>query len=231
MTGTTSSGGQKLSKSETVYRQLRDNIMAGRYVAGYRLVLDQLAREHSVSTVPVREAIRRLEAEGLVTFTRNVGAEVAGINTSDYADTMQTLAFLEGAATSLGARQLTPDQLREAAELNDAMRTLLSGEFDPVRFTQLNEQFHQTLCSACPNQHLLDVLGQEWQRMSFVRRSSFTFMPSRTEASVREHDELLTLIRSGAPEAEIEWATRRHKLHTVDAYLAARNTPTVQTTS
>ena len=69
--------GGPLSKSESVYRELRSRIISGRYNAGYRLVLDQLAREMGVSAVPVREAIRRLEAERLVTFTRNVGAEVA----------------------------------------------------------------------------------------------------------------------------------------------------------
>ena len=66
-----------LAKSELVYRELRGHILSGRYVAGYRLVLNQIARELGVSSVPVREAIRRLEAEKLITFTRNVGAEVS----------------------------------------------------------------------------------------------------------------------------------------------------------
>src|SRR5699024_7788780 len=78
-----------VSKSEMVYHRVRDRILSGQYGAGFRLVRDQLAREFDVSPVPVREAIRRLEAEGLVTFTRNVGAEVTGVNERDYTDTMQ----------------------------------------------------------------------------------------------------------------------------------------------
>ncbi|GAA5162579.1 GntR family transcriptional regulator [Amycolatopsis dongchuanensis] len=214
----------KLSKSETVYRELRSRILSGRYVTGFRLVLDQLARELNVSTVPVREAVRRLEAEGLVTFTRNVGAEVAGIDTADYADAMQTLAYLEGAATSLAAPHLGAEQLAEAAEVNEEMRALQAGTgFDPVRFTELNERFHRLLCDACPNRHLRDLLGREWQRMSLIRRSSFTFVPGRSADSVAEHERILELLREGAPADEVERVARAHKLRTLDSYLAARS--------
>ncbi|GAB2982541.1 GntR family transcriptional regulator [Amycolatopsis acidiphila] len=211
----------KLSKSETVYQELRGRILSGRYVAGFRLVLDQLARELNVSTVPVREAVRRLEAEGLVDFTRNVGAEVAGIDTADYADAMQTLAYLEGAATSLAAPHLSAERLAEAAELNEQMRALQGNGFDPVRFTELNERFHRLLCDACPNRHLRELLGREWQRMSLIRRSSFTFVPGRSATSVTEHEQILRLLRTGTPADEVERVTRAHKLQTLSSYLTA----------
>ncbi|KAE8765824.1 GntR family transcriptional regulator [Georgenia thermotolerans] len=211
-----------VSKSEMVYRELRSHILSGQYSAGYRLVLDQVARDLGVSPVPVREAVRRLEAEGLVTFTRNVGAEVAGIDTEDYADTMQVLAYLEGAATSVGAPHLGTEELERARELNERMRDLRGADFNPVRFTELNEQFHQVLCGACPNGRLLELLQREWQRMSFIRRSSFVIMPNRSHASVAEHDEILRLISTGAPVDQVERAARAHKLRTLDEYLAAR---------
>lgn len=213
-----------LSKSERVYREIRARILNGQYVSGYRLVLDQLARELEVSPVPVREAIRRLEAEGLVTFTRNVGAEVRGIDIGDYADTMQVLAYLEGAATSLAAPHLSPEQLAEAASLNSEMRHLQDHDFDPVRFTELNEAFHRLLCGACPNAHMLELLRREWQRMSFIRRSSFAAVPGRSRISVVEHERILELIRTGAPLDEVEKATRAHKLRTMNQYLEARTT-------
>ena len=96
------------SKSQKAYDFLRERIDDGRFVPGYRLVLGQIARELDVSVVPVREAIRRLEAEGYVTFERNVGAQVALINESEYLNTMQTLAIVEGAATALSAPLITP---------------------------------------------------------------------------------------------------------------------------
>ncbi|GAA4617030.1 GntR family transcriptional regulator [Saccharopolyspora hordei] len=215
-------GAQALSKSEKVYRELHARILSGRYASGYRLVLDQIAREFGTSPVPVREAVRRLEAEGLVTFTRNVGAEVAGINTSDYADAMQTLAYLEGAATSLAAAHVTADQLAEAASLNDEMRRMCETTLDPVRFTELNHRFHWVLCESCPNKHLLDLVHREWQRMSGIRRSSFTFVPSRTASSVDEHDRIVALIRAGASQEEIERISREHKLRTMTEYVTSR---------
>jgi DNA-binding GntR family transcriptional regulator len=210
---------QTLSKSEKIYRKLQEGILSGRYVSGYRLVLDQIAREFGTSPVPVREAIRKLEAEGLVIFTRNVGAQVAGINIADYADAMQTLAYLEGVATSLAAPLVTAEQLDEARAVNAEMRRLRDEAFDPVRFTELNHRFHWVLCQSCPNRHLLDLLRREWQRLSGIRRSSFTFVPTRTESSVVEHDRILALISSGAPQEEIERLSRSHKLRTMTEYV------------
>lgn len=225
MADTAAAGGRALSKSETVYRQLRERILSGRYSAGYRLVLDQLAREFTVSAVPVREAVRRLEAEGLVTFTQNVGAEVTGIDTADYTDTMQVLAYLEGAATALAAPLLDTARLDEAAALNERMRSLYGADFDPVRFTELNERFHRLLCAPCPNRHLLDLLDREWQRMALIRRSTFSFVPARPAASLDEHEHILALLRGGAPAEEIERTTRAHILRTMEAYLDASRRP------
>lgn len=214
-----------VSKSERVYRTLRERILEGTYTTGYRLVLDQIAREQAVSPVPVREAVRRLEAEGLVTFTRNVGAEVRGVDVGQYTDAMQTLAWLEGAATGLAAPHLDTDRLDRARTLNDDMRELVAGTFDPVRFTALNEQFHRVLCGACPNEHLLGLLRREWLHMSLVRRSSFAAVPGRPAVSVEEHATILDLITARAPLDDVERAVRDHKLRTMNEYLASRAHP------
>ncbi len=210
------------SKSELVYRELRSRIISGRYVAGYRLVLDQVAREMGVSPVPVREAIRRLEAERLVTFTRNVGAEVASINVGDYANAMETLAYIEGAATALAAPHLSASQLQDATDTNDHMRSLAKGNFDPRLFTDLNQKFHRQLCIACPNEHMKELLDLEWDRVAIIRRNTFSFEPVRSQTSVGEHDRILELISGGAPEVEIEMAARKHKLRTLRAFVEDR---------
>jgi len=209
----------RLSKSERVYRHLHEMIVSGQYGAGYRLVLDKIAREMDVSPVPVREAVRRLEAEGLVTFTRNVGAEVAGVNAHEYANAMQTLAYLEGAATSLSMPHLSESDLSEATQINEEMRALRDGDFDPVAFTALNERFHRVLCSRCPNDHLLDLVHREWQRMAMIRRTSFSRLPSRPATSIAEHDNLLSLMKDGGTLDEIERAARAHKLRTMNEFL------------
>lgn len=209
-----------ISKSEAVYQELRRRIIEGRYVSGYRIVLDQIAREMGVSAVPVREAIRRLEAEKLVTFTRNVGAEVASIDVGDYHDAMQTLAYLEGAATSLAGPRLEAKDLDEAEKINDQMRQLLSPErFNAGEFTRLNMEFHRILCRACPNKHLRDLLDREWERVNLIRRSNFVFEPVRSQTSVNEHQNILDLIRQGAATDEVERTARNHKLRTLREFL------------
>ncbi|GAA1942642.1 GntR family transcriptional regulator [Agromyces allii] len=207
------------SKSQRAYRFVRDRIDDGRYVPGYRLVLGTIAGELDVSVVPVREAIRRLEAEGLVTFERNVGAQVALIKETEYLHTMQTLALVEGAATALSAPTLTPEHLRRAREVNERMRRTLD-DFEPHRFTELNLEFHAVLFEECPNPHILDLVHRGWNRMKVLRDSSFSFVPGRAHESVAEHDRILDLIESGADALDIELAARAHRTATLDAVLA-----------
>ncbi|WP_411734464.1 GntR family transcriptional regulator [Paeniglutamicibacter sp.] len=212
------------SKSESAYRLLHEKITEGTYSPGYRLVLGTIAAELGCSVVPVREAIRRLEAEGLVTFERNVGAMVAAADTTLYLHTMQTLAIIEGAATALSAPFIDAGQLAAARAINQAMAELLV-DFDAPRFTELNNEFHQVLYRNCPNPHILDLVHRGWNRLAVMRSSSFTHIPGRARESVREHAHLLDLIEAKAPAAEIEQTARAHRTTTLNAYLAAANLP------
>lgn len=207
------------SKSQRAYAFIRTRIDDGRYVPGYRLVLGSIAGELGVSVVPVREAIRRLEAEGLVTFERNVGAQVALIKETEYLHTMQTLALVEGSATALSAPTLTAEQLARARAVNERMRRTLD-DFDPHRFTELNLEFHAVLFEECPNPHILDLVHRGWNRMKVLRDSSFSFVPGRAHESVAEHERILELIEAGAPALDIELAARAHRTATLDAVLA-----------
>jgi DNA-binding GntR family transcriptional regulator len=212
---------QTLSKSARAYTHIAERIADGRYSPGYRLVLDPIAQELGTSVVPVREAIRRLEAEGLVTFEHNVGAQVALVHEEEYVITMQTLSIVEGAATALAAPHLAPDDIARARAINDRMTALL-GQFDPVRFTQLNLDFHSVLFARCPNPHIVELVERGWARLRLLRESTFSFVPGRAQGSVDEHEQLLRLIEDGADPLEIELAARRHRTTTMDAYLASR---------
>ena len=142
------------SKSEQAYQTVKARIVEGTYTPGYRLVLGTIARDLGFSVVPIREAIRRLEAEGLVKFERNVGATVAGIDPTEYLYTMQTLSIVEGAATALSAPLIDAVAIARARAVNAEMRDCLQ-HFDPVRFTRLNQDFHSVLFEHCPNPHIL----------------------------------------------------------------------------
>lgn len=205
------------SKSQRTYEWIRERILSREFNPGYRLVLSSIASELQVSAVPVREAIRRLEAEGLVEFERNVGARVAMVNEGEYAETMQTLGVLEGAATALALPHITEEDLARAQSINDQMRAMLT-DFDAEVFTALNEKFHRAICDRCPNSHISMLVDRGWGRMAGLRSSTFSFVPERAPRSVQEHDEILRLIRAEADPTEIEMTVRHHKWRTVEAF-------------
>ena len=206
------------SKSQRAYQHIKDRIVRQEFTPGYRLVLNTLATDLDMSVVPVREAIRQLEAEGLVTFERNVGAHVSMVDDTQYRHSMQALSILEGAATALAARRLTTEDLRRAREINEQMSRTLD-HFDPRAFTGLNQQFHGVLFAKCANPRMLDLVNGEWGRLGNLRDSTFSFVPGRAQESVREHENILQLIETSAPLAEIEKAARRHRSATLDAYM------------
>jgi DNA-binding GntR family transcriptional regulator len=210
------------SKSEQAYQAVKARIVEGSYTPGYRLVLGSIAKDLGFSVVPVREAIRRLEAEGLVTFERNVGATVAGIDPTEYLYTMQTLSIVEGAATAMSAPLIDAAAIARARAVNQEMRECLD-HFDPVRFTRLNQDFHSVLFEHCPNPHILDLVHRGWNRLASLRSSTFRFVPGRARDSVEEHENLLKLIETGADAEQIEKAARLHRSATLDAYLAQAN--------
>lgn len=209
------------SKSERAYIWIHDRIARHEYGPGYRLVLSSIADDIGTSVVPVREAVRRLEAEGLVTFERNVGARVAVVDESEYVFAMQTLGLVEGSATALSAPLLTDADLDRALGVNDRMTRLLD-QFDAHTFTGLNQQFHSVLFEPCPNPHILDLVRRGWRRLSGIRDSTFAFVPGRAHHSVAEHIQIIELIRARADPLEIELAARNHRWRTMDAFRQAR---------
>lgn len=207
-----------LSKSQQAYQWIRERIAQEHFTPGYRLVLGSIADELAMSVVPVREAIRQLEAEGLVTFERNVGAHVSMVDDTQYRHSMQVLSVIEATATALASRNLTADDIRRAREINQAMIARLD-DFEPRAFTALNQQFHATLFAKCANPRMLELVQAEWARLGHLRSSTFTFVPGRAQESVAEHENLLRLIEAGARLDDIETAARKHRSATLDAYM------------
>jgi DNA-binding GntR family transcriptional regulator len=208
-----------VTKQERVYRAIRERILSGAYGPGYRVVIDSLAEEFEVSGLPVREAIRRLEAEGLVIYRPNAGAQVAPADPSLFDEEMSVLAVLEGYGTALAAPLLGPAQIAHLTEINDEMEAAIS-QLDSLRFGRLNQEFHGLIYEVCPNTALVGMLRDVARRLDAIRRTVFVQIPYRGAASVAEHKQLLALLASGAPAAKIEKAAREHKLNTVASFRA-----------
>jgi len=205
-----------VSKSEQAFQILKERIMDGSYGPGHRLVIDQLVREHGISSVPWRESLRRLEAEGWVDMVPNVGALVRTFDTDAWQRGLSLVARLGGYATALSAPHLTSDDLAQAAALNREMAEALAA-FDPARFGQLNRRFHELLAGRADDDRLLDMVRNEWTRLELIRKSAFWYAPGRAQAALAEHEGILELIEAGASPEAIEAAAKQHEINTVDA--------------
>ncbi len=208
---------ERLTKQEWVYRQLRERILSGAFGPGYRVVIESLAAEFAVSALPVREAVRRLEAEGLVVYRPNAGAQVAPADPGLFDEEMVVLALLEGYATALAAKELAPEDIEELRSINRRMREAMEN-MDTLAFGRLNQEFHSIIFDHCPNPSLVEMARDVARRLDAIRRTVFVQIPYRGAASVQEHDRLIELLEGGAPPAKIERAAREHKLHTVESF-------------
>lgn len=208
-----------LTKAEQAYRILRERVMDGTFGPGHRLVIDALGREHGISSVPWRESLRRLEAEGWIDIIPNVGAVVKQFDGNAWMRSMRLLARLNGLATALSAPALTPPDIAAARGLNRDMAAALAN-FDPVRFSRLNRTFHALVCSHCDDERLNELVHAEWSRLELIRRSGVWYAPGRAVTSITEHDAILDLIEAGADPELIETTACRHELNTLDAVVA-----------
>jgi len=206
-----------VTKQERVYRVVRERILSGAYGPGYRVVIDALAAEFGVSALPVREAIRRLEAEGLVIFRPNAGAHVAPADPGLFDEEMTVLGVLEGYATALAAGHLTKADIKRLSALTDSMVESIE-RLDPLSFGKLNQEFHAVIYERCPNAALVDLLRDVARRLDAIRRTVFVQIPYRGAESVAEHRRLIALIADGAAISQIEAAAREHKLNTVASF-------------
>lgn len=205
------------SKSQQAYNWISERIRTRDFEPGYRLVLATIADELGISVVPVREAIRQLEAEGMVTYERNVGASVTTYNREAYYESMDIVATVEANATAQSAPYLNAEDIAQAREINQRMREL-DIHHDPEEFTQLNKEFHSVLFSKCPNERLKDLVVDQWKQLEYHRVSTFRYVPERAQESTREHEQLVSLIEAGAEPAYIEKVARQHRLATLNTY-------------
>ena len=121
------------SKTQLVYDHIIERVVSGEYAAGQSLHIGRLAEVTRVSLIPVREALRRLESDGLVIVEHHRGARIADLQPADYHDVMHTQAVLEALAVSLAAPHLSSADLARAAELNDEMDAAHVAD-DPHRY-------------------------------------------------------------------------------------------------
>jgi len=196
----------RLSASDHVAQTLKKAIVDGLLPAGELLRQDEIAAHFHVSKIPVREALKHLEAKGLVTFLRNRGAVVASLSAAEIDEYMEIRAMLEARAARLAAGRISDRTLAEARHHLEAF-SLAS---EAGRWGELNWLFHSTLYSAAGRPILLGEIRSLYNKVErYVRAllSVTTEMPKTQQ----EHAEILEAFVRRDPDAAAE-LTRAHVL-------------------
>lgn len=187
--------GDKYSLRGRVFHKIREDILRGRYKQNEAMKEIQISKELGVSRTPVREALRQLELEGLVTIIPNKGAVVAGINAKDIADIYAIRSLIEGLSAEWAASNITKSQLDELEEI------VFLSEFHFNRghieqLYELDNKFHEILYEASQSKILRHVLSDFHHYVQRVRKTSLSSL-ERAEKSILEHKSILEALRNG----------------------------------
>ncbi len=172
-----------------VHERIREAILTQTLKPGARLDQNQIAEFLNVSLAPVREALKGLEAEGLVTIYPRRGAFVADISMTDLDELYFARALIEGETIYHAASQLTEANLKNLQDLIDRMRQA-TADGDINTYIVLNREFHLGIYNALNNQHLIQVIHNLWKR-SELYRYRYMSVSHDTERVHREHQTIL----------------------------------------
>ena len=183
---------------EIVYEELKRQILIGEIAPGTRMMEVELADEMGVSRTPVREAIRKLEKEGLVSIEPRRGAYASDISIKDIVDVMEVRQDLEGMAAGLAAIKATKEEkeaLKKATE--EYRRAVETGSIDEI--IKWDEAFHKRVVSCSGNKTLIQLVSQVQElalRFRYIYYDDF----SRFEGQPMEHKDIVDAIISGDAE-------------------------------
>lgn len=184
--------GAAASQGESVYGRLLDEIRAGDLPPGARLLETEIAVRLAVSRTPVREAIRKLEADGLVAHMPRAGATIRRLDYSEIMELYEMRTVFEGTAARLAARSASVVELDELGDLNAEMA---AAEGDPARLFSLNQLFHRTLIDAARNRFLVKSVNAVHTTLLILGPSTLG-RADRAPAAVSEHAAVIDAVRA-----------------------------------
>ena len=182
------------SLADAVYDHLRQRIVTGALHSGERLMEPALAESLGVSRTPVREALRRLEQEGLVRRNpRDQGRYIQGLAFEEIGEVLGVRAVLEGYAARLAAERVTNEELDVLASTHALAKTALE-DTDLERLVELNTQFHDGIIAASRAPHCAALIEQLRDRI-LQYRSAFLRRERRRLESFGEHEAILAALK------------------------------------
>jgi DNA-binding GntR family transcriptional regulator len=201
------------STSNVIADALREAILHGEYRPGQRIIQEQLSAKFGGSRIPVREAMRALESEGLVRMVANTGAWVASLTPAECSEVYQTRERLEPLLLRQNAEALTTDLI---AQLDDLAHRMERAQ-DVEEFLELDRQFHLSMYRSASTYILGELVERLWNTTQPYRRAYTQVMgQDNRQTSHNEHHLMVTALREGdldAAEGVLALHIRRTRLH------------------
>lgn len=187
---------------DVVFNTLRQAILRGELKPGERLMEIQLANKLGVSRTPIREAIRKLELEGLVLMIPRKGAEVAEITEKSLRDVLEVRRALEELAVELVCEKITDEKIQDLKDAAEDFKASLK-ERDITRIAEADVKFHDVIYIATDNQKLIQLLNNLREQMyryrvEYLKRSDFH------QQLIDEHEEIIETIESGQKDRAVQ---------------------------
>jgi DNA-binding GntR family transcriptional regulator len=192
-----------------VFEILRNDILSGKYKSGESITETGISNELGVSRTPVREAMRQLELEGLVSSIPNKGTVVKGITDQDIKDIYKIRMLVEGIASRRAAENIAPDELNELREVVE-LEEYYTSRNDIERLTKQDTKFHDILFRASKSWPLTHMLSTFHQYLQKTRNYSMS-TPGRAEKACQEHRAILQAIESGDADMAEQLTTQHIK--------------------
>lgn len=181
---------QMASTSDIICEALRDAIIRGDIEEGQILRQETIARKFNVSRIPVREALKQLESQGLVTSVRYKGVVVASMSVSEIAEIFEFRALVEAKTIELSVLAMSEDSLRAASKYCDAF----ASESDPNKWGDLNRQYHHALYADSDRPFYLEIIRKTNDRVERYVRAQLDLTEGMAQAK-SEHMAILDACR------------------------------------
>lgn len=205
--------------TEIVTDEIRVKILNGDYIPGQHLVTAEIADEMGVSRMPVRDALRQLEATGLVETVPHRGTVVKDLSETEIVELYQMRAVLEGLAARLASERVDDEilfKMKEMISLHD-LRAIQNEDYET--FTKLNREFHSLVWAAAGSRKLENLLANLYDACAQYRNLSL-LVPGRPDSIFKEHESIYEAIKSHNC-AEAERLARSHYENTAKALVTA----------
>lgn len=205
------------SKNEVVYELLHQAILHGEYQPGERVVIDEVASRLGVSAIPIREALRQLEADGFVKIEPYVGATVTEINADSIFEVFALLETMEAICGRAACQRMSEAQIAKLDELVLQMDACLD---DPESWVKLNKQFHLRICEFAHARLIKELMRKvldHWERLQAYYAKDV--LAVRLKTAQVEHRQIMAAFHN----RESEKAENLLRLHNQNALAAYNN--------